>query len=493
MSESITSFNVGPGLQNHQNNMPVGYEQLERIEVYQKTDGSEGLRGIVKLGTDSDAKEHSFTLKHEDYEIWGFDPNEYQEYKENPKLWESLNQVKLLADRVDSLEADNQKLRDEITGLRKQIVTPKPSEPTSRANAEPVSNTDTTSSPETPAAAEEPHVEPHQALDAEKNQTEFEQGDRVKVESASKEVTAGWVVLSTEVVKDERGREVIPVQGPNGEFEYVNPGQLREWQKLEITEKQTVVVDEHAEPTVISQTTETTPAGIRTTTVEETSTTSPTVERTFWERRRGGLAVGAAALLGLIGIVYIAHEVEEAEHHQPAVQRTDTLSKNLQALESQDRAYQVKILNSNVYRNRLLDKANKLSVQSLENLKNTQRLTRQKKALEVQIRNGVRRSNHLHEQDLKQGINTAGLEGSDYGGYTTTSSEGSVSYQYPWNWAAKKYGPTQAEKQLKILSQRAAKKGHIIKWHTTSSGKEMLEVDGTTNPQRVLQVITQYK
>lgn len=65
--------------------------------------------------------------------------------------------------------------------------------------------------------------------------------------------------------------------------------------------------------------------------------------------------------------------------------------------------------------------------------------------------------------------------GSDFSGYAT-----------PWDY-------THNESQLHTWASRAAANGHKIRWIPTWNGKEMLEVDGTKNTQRVLQVITQYK
>jgi hypothetical protein len=61
--------------------------------------------------------------------------------------------------------------------------------------------------------------------------------------------------------------------------------------------------------------------------------------------------------------------------------------------------------------------------------------------------------------------------------------------RYPWDWAANKVGTLKAEGWLHTLAGRAADKGHKVVW-LHNNGREILQVDGTTNTQKVIQTIT---
>ena len=65
------------------------------------------------------------------------------------------------------------------------------------------------------------------------------------------------------------------------------------------------------------------------------------------------------------------------------------------------------------------------------------------------------------------------------------------SYDYPWNWAAEKFGDANAMDQLHNLADKAAANGHTVKWF--NNGKiTWVEVDGSSATEHVLGVLSRY-
>ena len=65
------------------------------------------------------------------------------------------------------------------------------------------------------------------------------------------------------------------------------------------------------------------------------------------------------------------------------------------------------------------------------------------------------------------------------------------SYDYPWNWAAEKFGDANAMDQLHNLADKAMADGHTVEWYNTG-GIEYLEVDGSSATEHVLDVLSRY-
>ena len=65
------------------------------------------------------------------------------------------------------------------------------------------------------------------------------------------------------------------------------------------------------------------------------------------------------------------------------------------------------------------------------------------------------------------------------------------SYDYPWNWAAEKFGDANAMDQLHNLADKAMADGHTVEWYNTG-GIEYLEVDGSSATADVLKVLNKY-
>ena len=65
------------------------------------------------------------------------------------------------------------------------------------------------------------------------------------------------------------------------------------------------------------------------------------------------------------------------------------------------------------------------------------------------------------------------------------------SYDYPWNWAAEKFGDANAMDQLHNLADKAMADGHTVEWYNTG-GIEYLEVDGSSVTADVLKVLKEY-
>ena len=65
------------------------------------------------------------------------------------------------------------------------------------------------------------------------------------------------------------------------------------------------------------------------------------------------------------------------------------------------------------------------------------------------------------------------------------------SYDYPWDWAAEKFGDANAMDQLHNLADKAMAEGHTVEWYNTG-GIEYLEVDGSSATEHVLDVLSRY-
>ena len=65
------------------------------------------------------------------------------------------------------------------------------------------------------------------------------------------------------------------------------------------------------------------------------------------------------------------------------------------------------------------------------------------------------------------------------------------SYDYPWDWAAEKFGDANAMDQLHNLADKAAANGHTVKW--LNNGEiTWVEVDGSSATEHVLGVLSRY-
>ena len=65
------------------------------------------------------------------------------------------------------------------------------------------------------------------------------------------------------------------------------------------------------------------------------------------------------------------------------------------------------------------------------------------------------------------------------------------SYDYPWNWAAEKFGDANAMDQLHNLADKAMADGHTVRW-LDGPGGTWMEVDGLSDTPRVLEILGEY-
>ena len=65
------------------------------------------------------------------------------------------------------------------------------------------------------------------------------------------------------------------------------------------------------------------------------------------------------------------------------------------------------------------------------------------------------------------------------------------SYDYPWDWAAEKFGDANAMDQLHNLADKAIADGHTVQWFDGPGGTWM-EVDGSSTTADVLKVLNKY-
>ena len=66
------------------------------------------------------------------------------------------------------------------------------------------------------------------------------------------------------------------------------------------------------------------------------------------------------------------------------------------------------------------------------------------------------------------------------------------SYDYPWDWAAEKFGDSNAMDQLHNLADKAMANGHTVQWFNNPDGSVWMKVDGSSVTADVLKVLNKY-
>ena len=66
------------------------------------------------------------------------------------------------------------------------------------------------------------------------------------------------------------------------------------------------------------------------------------------------------------------------------------------------------------------------------------------------------------------------------------------SYDYPWDWAADKFGNANAMDQLHNLADKAMANGHTVEWFNNPDGSVWMKVDGSSATKHVLDVLSRY-
>lgn len=66
------------------------------------------------------------------------------------------------------------------------------------------------------------------------------------------------------------------------------------------------------------------------------------------------------------------------------------------------------------------------------------------------------------------------------------------SYDYPWDWAAEKFGDANAIDQLHNLADKAMANGHTVEWFNNPDGSVWMKVDGSGATADVLKVLNKY-
>ena len=66
------------------------------------------------------------------------------------------------------------------------------------------------------------------------------------------------------------------------------------------------------------------------------------------------------------------------------------------------------------------------------------------------------------------------------------------SYDYPWDWAAEKFGDANAIDQLHNLADKAMANGHTVQWFNNPDGSVWMKVDGSSATADVLNVLNKY-
>ena len=66
------------------------------------------------------------------------------------------------------------------------------------------------------------------------------------------------------------------------------------------------------------------------------------------------------------------------------------------------------------------------------------------------------------------------------------------SYDYPWNWAAEKFGDANAMDQLHNLADKAMANGHTVEWFNNPDGTAWMKIDGSSATADVLNVLNKY-
>lgn len=86
--------------------------------------------------------------------------------------------------------------------------------------------------------------------------------------------------------------------------------------------------------------------------------------------------------------------------------------------------------------------------------------------------------------------------GSPQGSNTTTQPE-TLSpvggYEYPWDWAVEQFGAENATSELHRLANLAQANGHAIEWTINLNGTESLAVDGISQTDKVVAVLSQFR
>ena len=67
------------------------------------------------------------------------------------------------------------------------------------------------------------------------------------------------------------------------------------------------------------------------------------------------------------------------------------------------------------------------------------------------------------------------------------------SYEYPWDWAVEQFGPENATSKLHELAEMAQANGHAIEWTANLNGTESLAVDGISQTDKVVAVLSQFR
>lgn len=78
-------------------------------------------------------------------------------------------------------------------------------------------------------------------------------------------------------------------------------------------------------------------------------------------------------------------------------------------------------------------------------------------------------------------VNSANLDTSNFS-----------SYDYPWDWAAEKFGDANAMDQLHNLADKAMANGHTVEWFNNPDGSVWMKVDGSSVTADVLKVLNKY-
>ena len=66
------------------------------------------------------------------------------------------------------------------------------------------------------------------------------------------------------------------------------------------------------------------------------------------------------------------------------------------------------------------------------------------------------------------------------------------SYDYPWDWAAEKFGDANVMDQLHNLADKAMANGHTVEWFNNPDGSVWMKVDGSSATADVLKVLNKY-
>lgn len=91
--------------------MPVGYESLSGLEEVVRDDGSTYYNGIVELGLGDEKYPRKVKLEEDNLAVlWGYDPEDFDDYKADPERWE-------LRRKVAELEANQDKQKAKILDL----------------------------------------------------------------------------------------------------------------------------------------------------------------------------------------------------------------------------------------------------------------------------------------------------------------------------------------------------------------------------------------